>query len=219
MGGTKSYRIGFRRVGWLLGGLLCACSLAPIQLQTQTPSQPQAQHPTPLNESGQIIVAGHSASYLIRHLPVNSFPGLPKELIGLLNRRNCLIPQTYEAHHPENVVHASLERAGSSDWAVLCSSRGTVSLLVYFSSAPDELLVLAAAPETERLQAHDSTGVLGFNWGIDPATPQQIRQAQSNMDPRPALADHDALIDSVIDRHTVYHFYLKNAWTVLEMPD
>jgi hypothetical protein len=182
-------------------------------------AQQPAQSLAPLNESGQIVIAGRSASYLIRHLPVSSFPGLPEELIGLLNRRGCLIPQTYEAHHPENVVHASLEHAGSSDWAVLCSSRGTVSLLVYFSSTPTELLVLAVAPETERLQAHDSTGVLGFNWGIDPASPQQIRQIQIGMEPRPALLDHDALSDSVVDRRTVYHFYSKSAWTVLEMPD
>jgi len=172
-----------------------------------------------LNESGQIVVAGHSTPYLIRHLPVNSFPSLPAEFAAQLNRRGCLIPQTYEAHHPENVIHASLERPGSSDWAVLCSERGTVSLLVYFSSAPTTLLVLAAAPETERLQAHDPSGILGFDWGIDPASPQQIRTAQIGLLHRPALVDHDALADSLVDRRTIYHFYLKNAWIVLEMPE
>lgn len=207
MGRIQSFRAGARRAGWLLGGLFCACALA------------SAQSPAPLNESGQIIVAGRSASYLIRHLPVNSFPDLPAALASELYRRSCLIPQTYEAHHPENVIHASLERAGSSDWAVLCSSRGTVSLLVYFSSAPADVVVLAAAPETERLQAHDSTGVFGFNWGIDAASPEQIHQAQSGLARRPALVDHDALADSILDRRRVYHFYLKNAWTVLEMPD
>jgi hypothetical protein len=211
MGRTQHFRAGARRAVWWLGIVPCICGLLPAQ---QPPLRPAS-----LNISGQIIVAGRPASYLIRHLPVSSFPDLPRELIGLLDRRDCLIPQTYEAHHPENVVHASLERTGSSDWAVLCSSRGTVSLLVYFSSAPSELLVLAAAPETERLQAHDSTGVLGFNWGIDPTSPQQIRQAQVSLEPRPALVDHDALADSVVDRRTVYHFYSKNAWTVLEMPN
>jgi len=137
----------------------------------------------------------------------------------LLNRRGCLIPQTYEAHGPENVVHASLERAGSSDWAVLCSAEGTVSLLVFFGSTPAQLVVLASAPETERLQAHDPSGVLGFNWGIDPASPEQIRTAQIGLLHRPALADHDALADSLLDHRTVYHFYAKNAWIVLEMPE
>jgi hypothetical protein len=35
----------------------------------------------------------------------------------------------------------------------------------------------------------------------------------------PPRLDHDALADTLIDRHTVYHFYLKSAWIVLEMQD
>ena len=195
----------------LLGGLFCACALVAAQGPKQAPAQ--------LNESGQIVFGGRSTPYLIRHLPVSSFPELPEGFAVLLNRRGCLIPQTYEAHHPENVVHASLERADSSDWAALCSSEGTVSLLVYFSSAPGKVLVLAASPETERLQAHDPTGVLGFNWGIDPASPEQIRDAQSGLAVRPARRDHDALADSVVEHRTVYHFYAKSAWIMLEMPE
>ncbi|MGO9778065.1 MAG: hypothetical protein ACLQGT_16380 [Terracidiphilus sp.] len=204
-------REGFRKSGFLLCMLLCASLLLPAQ-------QPEPV-PAPLNVSGQIVVAGHSTPYLIRHLPISSFPDLPAELAVLLKRRGCLIPQTYEAHHPENVIHASLERPGSSDWAVLCSERGTVSLLVYFSSAPASLLVLSTAPETERLQAHDPSGVLGFNWGIDPASPEQIRTAQIGLLHRPAPVDHDALADTLVDHRTVYHFYLKSAWIVLEMPE
>jgi hypothetical protein len=202
---------GLRKVAWLPGILLCACSLLPAQKLEQAPAQPSV--------SGQIVIAGQSIPYLIRYLPISSFPGLPEELATLLNRRGCLIPQTYEAHHPENVIHASLERPGSSDWAVLCSAEGTVSLLVFFSSSPARLHVLSAAPETERLQTHDPSGVLGFNWGIDPASPEQIRTAQIGLLPRPAPVDHDALADSLVDHHTVYHFYLNSAWIVLEMPD
>jgi hypothetical protein len=202
---------GFRNVACLLGALFSACSLLSAQKPEPSPAQ--------LNVSGRIVIAGQSIPYLVRHLPVSSFPEIPDELAVLLNRRGCLIPQTYEAHHPENVIHASLERPGSSDWAVLCSAEGTVSLLVYFSSAPTKLHVLSAAPETERLQAHDPSGVLGFNWGIDPASPEQIHTAQVGLLHRPAPVDHDAVADSLIDRRTIYHFYLKNLWTVLEMPD
>jgi len=193
--------------------LFLACALVPAQ-------QPNLAQ---LTETGQIIIAGRSTPYLIRHLPVSSFPELPTGIQDLLNRRGCLIPQTYEAHHPENVVHASLERAGSSDWAVLCSAEGTVSLLVFFGSrsaqAQGQPLVLVSALETERLQAHDPSGVLGFNWGIDPATPEQVHEAQFGMENRPPRLDHDALADSVVDRRTVYHFYAKSAWTLVEMPD
>ena len=162
---------------------------------------------------------GHSTPYVIRHLPVSSFPNLPPAIQQQLNHRGCLIPQTYEAHQPENVVHASLERPGSSDWAVLCSAQGTVSLLVFFGSGSSQPFTLASAPETERLQTHDPSGVLGFNWGIDPASPEQVHDAQLGMRHPPPRLDHDALADTLVDRHTVYHFYLKSAWIVLEMQD
>lgn len=140
-------------------------------------------------------------------------------MANALNQRECLIPQTFQAHRPENVVHASLERTGSSDWAVLCSAQGTVSLLVFFGNATGDPTVLATAAETQRLQSYDGTGVLGFNWGIDPASPTSIHEAQTGMDHRPPLLDHDALADSLLDRRTIYHFYSRSKWTLLEMPD
>jgi hypothetical protein len=172
-----------------------------------------------LVETGHIEVAGHPTPYLIRHLPVSSFPQLPPTVQDQLGRRGCLIPQTYEAHAPENVVNASLERHGSSDWAVLCSVNGIVSLLVFFSSNNGNPAVLATSAETERLQAHGSTGVLGFNWGIDPASPDEIHQAQLGMRTLPPRLDHDALADSIIDGKTVYHLYSKNTWAVVGTQD
>jgi hypothetical protein len=194
---------------WLVSALFCACTLV---------ATPQQAHPPQLNETGQVVVDGRSTPYLIRHLPVSSFPDLPSPVQETLNHRGCLIPQTYEAHQPENVVAARFERPGSLDWAVLCSVQGTVSLLVFFSSNPDHPFVLASAPETQRLQAHGASVILGFNWGIDPASPNQVHQAQSGLAPRPPWVDHDALADSVVDHHAIYHFYEKNAWTLLEMP-
>jgi len=174
------------------------------------------------SERGQLKIAGKSTPYLIRHLPVSSFPALPPAVAEVLNQRGCSIPQTYEAHRPENVVHGSFQRAGSSDWAVLCSANGTVSLLVFFGAAgPGQVTpgVLATAEETSRLQAHDPSGVLGFNWGIDAATPRQVHDVQAGLAPRPAPPDHDAVADSVIDRWTIYHLYRDSAWQVLEMND
>ncbi len=110
----------------------------PHSAQSQAAPLPQAPGPVSLTESGQVLVAGRSTPYLIHHLPISSFPELPAPIMGLLNRRGCTIPQTYAAHHPENVVHASLERAGSSDWAVLCSVGGTVSLLIFFDEGTTE---------------------------------------------------------------------------------
>ncbi len=177
--------------------------------------QPQDADANPLNRSGQVTLDGRPTPYLIRHLPVNAFPQLPVAVSDALMRRGCTIPQTYEAHQPENVVNASLERHGSSDWAVLCSVDGTVSLLVFFANAGDPR-VLATAPETDRLQAHGSTNVLGFNWAIDPASPETVHDAQLGASQRLPWLEHDALADSVIDQKTIYRVYLNGTWTVVD---
>jgi len=179
----------------------------------------QDSYNSPLDTSGQAVIDGRSRPYLIRHLPVNAFPQLPSAIQAELNHRGCLIPQTYEAHQPENVVHASLEHKDSSDWAVLCSVKGTVSLLVFFASNVNAPTVLASAPETSRLQAHGASDILGFNWGIDPAPPEQVHEAQLNMRHPPARVDHDALADSVVDGPAIYRFYSHNAWTTLDTGD
>ena len=49
--------------------------------------RPQDASPAPLDVSGQITVAGRSTPYLIRHLPVSSFPQLPRAIQDALTRR------------------------------------------------------------------------------------------------------------------------------------
>lgn len=184
------------------------------------PARSQQPETNPLNVRGQIVLDGRATPYLVRHLPASSFPDLPDGVQAALERRGCLIPQTYQAHRPENVIRASFEKKGSSDWAALCSVNGTVSLLVFFADRdPDDPFVLASAPETERLHPRNGTNVLGFDWAIDAASPQQVRDAQASLPYRPAMLDHDALTDSTVEGRTIYHFYAKSAWTHLDMPE
>lgn len=192
-------------------------TLASLMLESAAQSQTNPAAAT-LTERGNLNVSGRDVPYLIRRLPVASFPDLPEKIASQLEKLGCLIPQTYQAHHPENVIHASLERPGSSDWAALCSTDRTVKLMVFFanSSIPS---ILATESETARMETHDRTGVLGFAWGIDAASPQQVRQAQATMEHHPPLLDHDALADTFVEKSTVYHFFTKNAWKVVETTD
>jgi hypothetical protein len=167
--------------------------------------------PRSLDETGQISIEGRATSFRIRNLPVSSFPDLPQSVASELTARGCVIPQTYQAKRPENVIHASFERPGSTDWAVLCSEHGRVSLLIFMSGA-SEPMVLETAAKTARLQPHGATGELGFNWGIDPASPGRIHDAQAAMPHRPPPPDHDCLADTTLDRATVYHLYRNGAW-------
>jgi hypothetical protein len=168
---------------------------------------------------GEITIDGQSHPYVIRHLPPDSFPNVPEPIAKTLQQRACLIPQTYQAHHPENAVRGSFERPGSQDWAVLCTVQGNVSLLVFFASAPGNPQVLATVPEIDRLQDYSSTHVLGFNWGIDAASPAVIHDAQIGLSPRPLRPDHDSLADSIVDRTTVYHYFKNGSWSLVDLPD
>lgn len=193
---------------------------ALMLLATLTSSGQSAAHGgTSMEETSQSSPENREIPRQIRHLPVASFPELPDTVVIELTRRGCMIPQTWQAHGPENVIHASLEYAGSRDWAVLCSTQGEVFLLVFFASQPGYAQTLARFRERERMQPHGASGEPGFNWGIDPATPAQVHQAQAGMIPRPMLPDHDALADSHIDRNTVYHFYRNGHWILLDTPE
>lgn len=193
------------------------CALGVLFVSSPSSAQeglPSGAADRSLITAGQIVVEGRPTHYVVHHLPVNSFPQLPMTVQNLLNERGCLIPQSYEARGPENVIEASLERRGSKDWAVLCSVHGNVSLLVFFGDSPSSPVVLATAPETERLEAH-GTGGLGFDWGIDPASPEQVRAAQVGMQRSPPRLDHDALADAIIDQKTIYHYFSGNRWTIV----
>jgi hypothetical protein len=191
-----------------------------ILLSILIPPRAAAQDSPPnLVISGHLTIDGREVPYRIRHLPVSSFPDLPEPVATTLSALGCLIPQTYEAHRPENVIHGSFEHPGSDDWAILCSVKGNVTLLVFFASNfAAQPVVLAGQAETDRLQTHDISGVLGFNWGIDPATPQRVHEAQAAMTHRPPPPDHDSIADSIVDQRTVYHLHLPDGtWEKLKL--
>ena len=80
-------------------------------------------------------------------------------------------------------------------------------------------MVLASVPELERLQRHDTAGVLGFDWGIDPASPQRVREAQAGIGaPSPSARSRCARRHDV-EQKSIYHFFTHNAWTLVDMPE
>ena len=104
--------------------------------------------------SGQIVVDGHATPYLIRHLPVSSFPATPACRPGSAHPPR--LPDSADLRgapagkrRPRQPGAPRLLRLGR---ALL--RQGTVSLLVFFASASTRTHGAGLAPETERLQAH-----------------------------------------------------------------
>ena len=112
------------------------------------------------------------------------------------------------------------KRRGSSDWAVLCSVKEPSRCSSFSPARRRAAQSWPSAPETERLQAHDPSDVLGFNWGIDPASPEQVHEAQIGMQPSARRASTTTPSPTrIIDHHTIYHFYSRTPGRVIDMPD
>jgi len=156
-------------------------------------------------------VAGHlMCPYKIRLLPVSSFPQLPALVAKELDERGCMIPQTYAAGGPENVINGSFERPGSDDWAALCSVRGSTTLYVFFQSDISHPIALRRQPDDKWL---------GVEWSFDYGSAWGILTVPARAMPRTDKMDHDGIEDAFVERSSVIHYYRHGHWTSLESDD
>src|SRR6266550_8097678 len=77
------------------------------------------------------------------HLKPSVFKQLPANLVEELHRRGCTIPQDSGFPKRQNVVHGEFTKPGQTDWAVLCSQRGVVTMLVFWNGSESEPAQLA----------------------------------------------------------------------------
>ena len=78
---------------------------------------------------------------------------MPPLVAAELTRRLCMIPQSFEARQPENVIHGAFHAPGSSDWAVLCSTGGVTTLYVFFAGQFEAPIALRSQPDSTWLGA------------------------------------------------------------------
>jgi hypothetical protein len=161
-------------------------------------------------ETGQVQVAGKVRSYHLRRLPLSSFPDLPPSVSSILAQRGCMIPQTWEAHRPENVIHGAFYQAGHQDWAVLCSQRGESSLLV-FRDGMGMPLELASYRDKDRLAPTTAAGQLGYAWAIDSASPTRLRQFAPGQ-----RFEHQGIEDSLVEYSSILHYWRDGQWLSIE---
>jgi hypothetical protein len=192
--------------------LVAAMAATPMSALAQTS---HASRSVEQIETGRVhMPGGADVSYRIRLLPLSSFPGLPSAVTAQLDERECMVPQTFEARAPENVVRASLERSGSEDWAVLCSVGGATTLYVFFQSRPAAPMALRHQRDTEWLGS-EAAGQYGSAWGIERRGPSQMRMPKGGSTQNVAF-DHDGIEDAFVDKSSTTHYFQDGTWTVLE---
>jgi hypothetical protein len=159
------------------------------------------------------LPSGAEVVYRIRLLPLASFPMLPAVIASQLQQKNCMVPQTYAARQPENVIRGAFEKLGSDDWAVLCSMNGATSLYVFFQSQPDEPILLRRQHDADWLGS-EVAGVYGSAWGIAARNTSQIRS--SNPARRAEVIDHAGIEDAFIEHSASIHYFRDGGWVTLD---
>ena len=187
-----------------LASIVCCLFAVAAAAQVNSALPPQTEQV----ETGFANLPGRpNVVYNIRLLPVSSFPQLPAQVAQQLGRMGCMIPQTYEAHEPENVIHGSFEKKGSDDWAALCSVNGVTTLYVFFQPDPAHPTPLRHQPDGQWL-GRDWSQDYGSAWGIATRPARLMRPADST--------DHDGIEDAFVEKSTAVHYFLKGQWTILD---
>ncbi len=206
-------------------GLLAGC-IAALLPQSSDPSPAALQNPSAQNPSSNTervetgtaqSAAGNPISYRIRLLPLTSFPDLPPPVAAELARRHCMIPQSFEAKQPENIIHGAFHTPGSSDWAALCSASGATTLFVFFAGQFEAPISLRAQPDSMWLGAEPGSSVFGSAWGIAVRTPVELRASRQLRHALPI--DHDAIEDAHLERSETVHYYQAGKWIALSPGD
>ncbi|HEX4036552.1 MAG TPA: hypothetical protein VHX37_00725 [Acidobacteriaceae bacterium] len=197
----------------LLSAAVPSAALLLAASQTTPPSLSAQNPPTERSESGQVESPTGAIHYRIRLLPLASFPLLPPAVAAQLSRRQCMIPQSFEAHQPENVIHGAFRAPGSSDWAVLCSVSGSTTLYVFLEGELDAPISLRTQPDTTWLGAEPDSSLHGSAWGISTLPVEQLRSSPQLRNA--AALDHDAIDDAHLEHSAAFRYHQSGKWLVL----
>ena len=138
----------------------------------------------------------------VRYLSPAAFPELPSPVVRELESRKCLVPQyrkTWKATDRINVVRGEFAKAGQKDWAVVCSTPASMSLLVFWNSSSTGLAEVS-------LDAEDGYLLSG-------SIPKETL-LERYKDKLPAV-DHDAVGITGGDDRTIIRYFHEGKWIQL----
>ena len=179
-------------------------------------SAPQ-QHriPPPVSNQAYPEARLEATAKTILSVPLEAFPQLPDAISSTLRRRECTIPQPSATGAPRNVIHGDFFVQGETGWAVLCSSGGFSSILVFrddFDHHPEEL----ARGEDKNYGASE----LGYLREITAVDRQFItRHYQAYGSPKPPPIDHQGIDDAFLEKASVTHYWYEGKWLRLQGAD
>lgn len=155
----------------------------------------------------------------IRTLSPEAFAELPANIVTELQRRACRIPQVRSPARPNNVIQGEFAKAGQTDWAVLCSVKGTSRILVFWGGSEANPAAIAASEDRTYVQDMGA-GHLEYSRAIAPVDRRYILEhyaAYGGVKPPPL--DHQGIDDSFLEKASIVWYFHKGRWLELSGAD
>lgn len=148
------------------------------------------------------------------------FEGLPLQVRQELERRGCVVPQSYSDRFPHNVIRGRFTSDAQVDIAVLCSRQRVSAILVFRGGTTDAVSELAKRPDADFLQVVAAGGVVGFSRAVGIADPKYIQEHHQRYGgPTPPRLDHDGINDIFVEKGSVVWYWSAGKWLQLQGAD
>lgn len=157
----------------------------------------------------------------IRRLPPRNFRQLPTALVESLEARKCLIPQYPYNKTPHNVIRGSFTGAKQKEWAVLCSRRGTSSILIFRADSAKLVAEIAAAKDENFLQGRNDGQEQPYFSRVISAVGKDfiLEHYKAYGGPEPPPITHQGINDAFAEKASVVRYFSRGKWLELQGAD
>ena len=155
----------------------------------------------------------------ILSVPPDAFPQLPDTIISTLRRLGCTIPQPSASGPPRNVIRGDFFAQGQAGWAILCSSGGFSSILVFRDNLDAHPEELARSEDKGYLQdvGNDTIQYSREITAVDRKFIMTHYRAYGGPEPPPI--DHQGIDDAFLEKASVTHYWYEGKWLRLQGAD
>ncbi len=149
--------------------------------------------------------------------PLNptAFPELPQNIRADLQRRHCKIPQLLYLPNKkvkENVIHGEFAKRGQEDWAVLCETGGTTTILVFWNASEINPTQLAQQKDEVGLAYTTDNRVENIRV-ISRVGKREIMNSYERFGgPPPPPIDHDGIEDGLAGKASSVNYFHNGKW-------
>jgi hypothetical protein len=159
------------------------------------------------------VVAPAQVNISVRQLEIDAFPNVPEAVANTVKRRGCGIPQP-QTQGGVNVIRGEFFEQGQAGWAVLCSTRGSSSILVFRGDRDTEPEEIARGEDRNYIQ--DAV----YSRQISTVGERYITQHyRAYGGPEPPAIVHDAIDDAFLEKASIVYYRHGGKWLRLQGAD